>query len=54
MSKLEDEGIDSKIKEIDGKYKVISPIVSTKDEAVEKLKNTDSSEVSDVFITVIK
>ncbi len=54
VSKLEDEGIDSKIKEIDGKYKVISPIVSTKDEAVEKLKNTDSSEVSDVFITVIK
>ena len=36
VSKLEDEGIDSKIKEIDGKYKVISPIVSTKDEAVEK------------------
>lgn len=54
VSKLEDEGIDSKIKEIDGKYKVISPIVSTKDEAVEKLKNTDSKEVSDVFITVIK
>ncbi len=54
VSKLEDEGIDTKIKEIDGKYKVISPIVSTKDEAVEKLKNTDSKEVSDVFITVIK
>ena len=54
VSKLEDEGIDSKVKEIQGKYKVISRIVSTKDEAVEKLKNTDSKEVSDVFITVIE
>lgn len=54
VSRLEDEGIDSKIKEVDGKYKVISPVVSTKDEAVEKLKDTDSKEVSDVFITVIK
>lgn len=54
VSKLKDEGINSKIKEVDGKYKVISPIVSTKDEAVEKLKDTDSKEVSDVFITVIK
>lgn len=54
VSKLEEEGIDSKIKEADGKYKVISPVVNTKDEAVAKLKDTDSKEVSDVFITVIK
>ena len=43
-----------RLKKSTEEYKVISPIVSTKDEAVEKLKNTDSSEVSDVFITVIK
>ena len=32
---LDADGVDAQIREIDGKYKVISPLVDTKDEAVE-------------------
>lgn len=48
------DGIDAKIREIDGKYKVTSPLVDTKDEAVKMLKDTDTDRVKDVFITAIE
>lgn len=51
---LKKDGIDAEIREIDGKYKVTSPLVDTKDEAVKLLKDTDTSRVKDVFITVVK
>lgn len=53
LSQLEADGIDAQIRETDGQYKVISPVVETKDEAVKKLKETETDAVSDVFITVM-
>lgn len=49
--KLEDEGIDVQIKKKDDQYKVVSPLVKTKEEALETLKNTESEYVDDIFIT---
>ncbi len=52
--KLDKEGIDAQVREMDdGQYKVISPLVDTKDEALETLKNTESKNVDDIFITKI-
>lgn len=51
---LDADGVDAQIREIDGKYKVISPLVDTKDEAVEMLKDTKTDRVKDVFITVVE
>ena len=51
---LDSDGIDTKIRKIDGKYKVISPLVDTKDEAVKQLKELQTDRVKDVFITVIE
>ncbi len=48
------DGIDARIREADGKYKVTSPLVDTKDEAVKMLKDTDTDRVKDVFITAIE
>ena len=49
--KLKQEGIDAKIQETDGKYKVLSPAKDTKEEALELLKNTESDHVKGMFIT---
>lgn len=49
--KLKDEGIDVQIKEKDDQYKVVSPLVDTKEEALETLKNTESEYVDDIFVT---
>lgn len=51
VDKLDKEGIDAKIKETDGQYKVVSPLIKTKEEALETLKNTKSTAVNDIFIT---
>lgn len=51
---LDADGIDAKIRKVDGKYKVTSPLVDTKDEAVELLKATKTDRVKDVFITVVE
>lgn len=53
VDKLADEGIDARIKKTDGKFKVISPLLDTKDEALKTLKNTESDHVDDIFITRI-
>ena len=39
------------IKEKDDQYKVVSPLVDTKEEALETLKNTESEYVDDIFVT---
>ena len=44
------EGIDTEIVEDDGKYKVISPVLKTKDEALEQLDQIKDKSVEDVFI----
>lgn len=51
---LDDDGIDAEIRKVDDKYKVISPLADTKDEAVDMLKSTRTDRVKDVFITVIE
>ena len=48
---LKSEGIDAEIKKVDDQYKVMSPLVDTKDEALETLKNTESDFAGDIFIT---
>lgn len=50
---LKDDGIDVKIREKDGKYKVTGPLFETKQEAVTKLKSTSTDRVSGIFITMI-
>lgn len=47
---LAEKGIEAKIIEADNVYKVISPVVNTKDEAIEKLDDIKDKEVEDVFI----
>ena len=48
---LKDQGIETEIVEIDSVFKVISPVVDTKEEALESLeKISDSEAVSDVFV----
>ncbi len=54
VDNLAADGVDAQIREIDGKYKVISPLVDAKDEAVEMLKDTKTDRVKDVFITVVE
>ncbi len=49
--KLRQEGIDVQIKKKEDQYKVISPLVDTKEEALETLKNTESEYVDDIFVT---
>lgn len=48
---LKSEGIDAEVKKVDDQYKVVSPLVDTKEEALTALKNTESDFVSDIFIT---
>lgn len=47
---LEVQGIETEIIEDDGKFKVISPVVKTKDEAIDELNGISDKEVEDVFI----
>ena len=47
---LESKGIETEIIEDDEKFKVISPVVKTKDEAIDKLNGISDKEVEDVFI----
>lgn len=51
---LKDEGIETEICRENGRYKVISPLFETKEDALKKLENTRSRRVSDIFVTVIE
>lgn len=51
--KLKQEGLDAEIIKTEGQFKVISPVVKTKEEALENLKNTESKHVPDIFITTV-
>ena len=50
VSELESKGIEAEVTEADGKFKVISPVLETKDEAVDKLESIRDKDVEDVFI----
>lgn len=52
--KLQGDGIETNIEKADNQYKVISPVVSTKKEAVKQLKDTETDQVKGVFITTIQ
>lgn len=47
---LAEKGIETKIIETDNVYKVISPVINTKDEAIDKLNDIKDKDVEDVFI----
>jgi len=51
VAKLQEKGIEAKILIKDDLYKVISPIIKTKDEALDELEKVKEKEVEDVFIT---
>ena len=44
------KGIETEIVEAEGKYKVIGPVLSTKDEALDALEDVAGKDVEDVFI----
>ena len=48
--KLAEKGIETTIIQADNAYKVISPVIKTKDEAIEKLNDIRDKDVEDVFI----
>lgn len=50
VSELESKGIEAEVTEADGKFKVISPVLETKGEAVDKLESIRDKDVEDVFI----
>lgn len=50
VTSLAEKGIEAEIVEEDNQYKVISPIIKTKDEALDKLNDISDKEVEDVFI----
>ena len=50
VSNLAEKGIETKIIEENNQYKVISPIIQTKDEALGKLNEIKDKDVKDVFI----
>ena len=47
---LREKGIESKIVMEDDLYKVISPIIKTKDKALDQLEDIKDKEIEDVFI----
>ena len=51
MYELRSKGIDAKVIEEDDMYKVISPVIKTKKQALDKLEDIKNSEIEDVFIT---
>jgi len=50
VSSLKEKGIESKIIMEDDLYKVISPIIKTKDKALDQLEDIKDKEIEDVFI----
>ncbi len=44
------KGVEAEIVEKDGQFKVISPIIKTKDEALDQLNDIKDKDVEDVFI----
>lgn len=49
--RLQDSNIDVDIVKKDGKYKVLSSLITSKEKAIKKLKNIKSADDIDVFIT---
>ena len=47
---LTEKGIEAKVIEDEDMYKVISPVIKTKDEAINQLNDAKDKEVEDVFI----
>lgn len=50
VESLESKGIETKIIEENNQYKVISPIIQTKEEALGKLNEIKDKDIKDVFI----
>lgn len=50
VNSLQEKGVEAKIVKSNNQYKVISPIIKTKDEALNKLNEIKDKEVEDVFI----
>lgn len=50
VNSLQEKGVEAKIVESNNQYKVISPVIKTKDEALNKLNEIKDKEVEDVFI----
>lgn len=48
---LKEKGIDTKIVEADSVFKVITPVIDEKDDAIKALDSVKDKEVMDVFIT---
>lgn len=51
MKILRAKVLTRRLKKSNDQYKVMSPLVDTKDEALETLKNTESDFAGDIFIT---
>ena len=49
-SKLKEKGINTSVVEIDNVFKVISPIIEKKEDAIKSLESLEGKEVEDVFI----
>ena len=47
---LEAKGIETQIKEQDGRFKVISAVIKAKEEALKALDESKEKEITDVFI----
>lgn len=47
---LKEKGIETEIVEADSVFKVITPVIDEKDDALEALENAKDKEVTDVFI----
>ena len=50
VTSLSEKGVKAEIVEEDNQYKVISPIIRTKDEALDKLNDIKDKNIEDVFI----
>ena len=52
-SELEKDGVKVQIKEQDGRYKVISDLIDTKEQALSQLEDVKTASDKDVFITTV-
>lgn len=50
-SSLKEQGISAEIVKADDVFKVISPVVDTKEKALDELENLANKEIEDVFVT---
>lgn len=50
VASLKEKGVEAEIIEEDNQYKVISPIIKTRDEALGKLNDIKDKNIEDVFI----